>query len=350
MGQAEGMSTTLPEGQRLADLSPRAFEHPADRAATAALARIPGLDAVVGKLAELGYERALRQELVAGSLQIGPTQLGDAWADHVAAYARLDLAPIPNLFLTPMPLANAMAVGAGTPFVVVASRAVEQLDREELRTVLAHEAGHVLGEHIMYRTALEILLRLGASGPLGLVGGLPLLGVRLALLEWYRAAELSADRAATLVNRDPLVTCRTLMVLAGGVPSAGLDLGAFVEQGRTYREAEGFDRLTRLRTELSLTHHHPVKRVHELMAWVQSGEYDRIVAGEYLRRGQEPGWREETEAATEHYAERFRALLRDAAEGVTRLGEQVADASGKAGDVVADASGRVQEWLRRDRG
>ena len=48
------------------------------------------------------------------------------------------------------------------------------------------------------------------------MAGLPLLAVRIALLEWFRAAELSCDRAATLVNRDPLVTCRTLMVMAGG--------------------------------------------------------------------------------------------------------------------------------------
>ena len=42
--------------------SPRApFQHPADRAATAALKQVPYLDAVVGKLMELGYERALRQ-------------------------------------------------------------------------------------------------------------------------------------------------------------------------------------------------------------------------------------------------------------------------------------------------
>ena len=39
-----------------------------------------------------------------------------------------------------------------------------------------------------------------------MMAGLPLLAVRLALLEWFRASELSCDRAATLVNRDPLVT------------------------------------------------------------------------------------------------------------------------------------------------
>ncbi len=49
------------EGYRLTDISPKAYEHPADRAATAALASVPMLDQVVRKLIEFGYERALRQ-------------------------------------------------------------------------------------------------------------------------------------------------------------------------------------------------------------------------------------------------------------------------------------------------
>jgi hypothetical protein len=249
-----------------------------------------------------------------------------------------------------VPLANAAAVGAGRPLVIVHSKTVELLDRQELRTVLGHEAGHVLAEHVMYRTALLILLRLSGLGRLGLFAGLPLLGVKLALLEWFRAAELSADRAATLVNRDPLVTCRTLMVLAGGLPSSELDLDPFLEQGSAYREAEGWDKLGRLRSELSLTHSRPVKRVHELMRWVQAGEYDRIVSGEYVRRGQEAGTRAEADAAAEHYAERFRQLFKEAGEGVTQLGEQLADATGKASGTAAEAADRFSEWLRGRRG
>jgi hypothetical protein len=58
---ASGESTVPAEGYRLSEISPRAFQHPADRAATAALGSIPYLDTVVRKLIELGYERALRQ-------------------------------------------------------------------------------------------------------------------------------------------------------------------------------------------------------------------------------------------------------------------------------------------------
>src|SRR5215212_5358801 len=132
----------------------------------------------------------------------------------------------------------------------------------------------------MYQTALIILLAVGTAG-LPMMAGLPLLGVRLALLEWFRAAELSADRAATLVNRDPLITARTLMVIAGGASSRKLNLDAFLKQAAEYEEWEpGWDKLSRLRIELAQTHAFPVRRVSELMKWVRAGEYERVIRGE----------------------------------------------------------------------
>jgi hypothetical protein len=44
------MTEVMPH--RLQDISPKAYEHPADRAATAALQSIPMLDAVVRRLIE----------------------------------------------------------------------------------------------------------------------------------------------------------------------------------------------------------------------------------------------------------------------------------------------------------
>ena len=113
------------------------------------------------------------------------------------------------------------------------------------------------------------------------MAGLPLLAVKLALLEWFRAAELSCDRAATLVNRDPLVTCRTLMVLPAARPSRRLSLDAFIRQAGEYGDRErGWDRIARLRLELGPTHPIPVRRVHEIMSGCTVGEYDRIVGGD----------------------------------------------------------------------
>jgi Zn-dependent protease with chaperone function len=329
------MTDVLPEDQRLKDISSKAYEHPADRAATAALQQIPMLDQVVRKLIEFGYERALRQVFLAGSVKLGAEQLPEAWAAHRAACARLDLDEVPDLYLTQFPITNAAAIGSGRPMVMLNSRTVEVLDEEELRTVLAHEAGHILSDHVLYRTALMILLSVGARS-LPLMAGLPLLAVRLALLEWFRAAELSADRAATLVNRDPLVTSRTLMVLAGGAASRKLSLDAFLKQAAEYEEWEpGWDKLSRLRIELAQTHAFPVRRVSELMKWVRSGEYERVLRGEYPRRGDPVDARAEAGDAVDHYAERFRELFREAGAGVAN-----------AGDKVSGAAEKLSDWLR----
>ena len=77
-----------PTLHRLEGISPRAFQHPADRAATQALAQIPGVDQVVRKLSELQYERALRQMLLANAVKIGPQQLPELWTVLAALPAR----------------------------------------------------------------------------------------------------------------------------------------------------------------------------------------------------------------------------------------------------------------------
>lgn len=326
---------TVPvDGYQLKDISPRAFEHPADRAATAALQSIPSFDRVVRKLLELGYERALRAAYLGSSVRLGPQQLGETWNLHHQVFRTLDVAAddVPELYVTQFPVANAMTFGAGTPIVVVNSQLVTLLGAPEQRAVLAHEAGHVVADHVLYFSALQILLRLG-SARLPVLAGLPLMAVRAALLEWSRAAELSCDRAAALVTRDPELVCRTLMILAGGTAADRLDLSQFMAQAQDYDAGgAGLDRISRRLLDLNVTHPMPVRRARELMAWVRAGDYDRIVGGEFIRRGEEADARVEASDAAAHYAERFRAAFKD------------------AGDAVGAATEQLADWLRKDDG
>lgn len=310
------------QGYRLERISSKAYEHPADRAATAALKNVPHLDVAVRKLIEFGYERALRRGVLGSAVRLGEDQLAGVWRAHARAYATLDLDPVPDLYLTQYPVANALTIGAGRPLVVVNSELVQLLDEEQLRVVFAHEAGHVLSDHVLYRTALVILM-----GLLRLPGvPVPLFPLRAALMEWFRAAELSSDRAAALVVRDPLAVCRTLMVIAAGAQAANLDLDAFVKQGQDYRDkASPFDRFSRLLVDLNLTHPMSVQRVHELMGWVRSGDYDRIVGGEYVRRDEPSRPRAEAADAVNHYADRFRHTFKDLGESIGDAGEQIGD-------------------------
>jgi Zn-dependent protease with chaperone function len=317
---------TAPVTRRLTQISPKAYEHPADRAATAALKSIPGLDAVVRKLIEFRYERAFRQGLMAASVRIGPQQLPDVWKRYENVLSTLDMPGLYDLYLTQAPIANAAAVGSQHPMIIINSQSLTLFDDAELETVLAHEAGHILSEHVMYQTALMILMQLVPVGRVPALAGLPLIAIRSALLEWFRAAELSADRAATLVNRDPLITARTLMVLAAGVPSSRLDLDSFLRQGQDYHEwSSAWDRVSRLLNELNLTHSYPVRRVAELMEWVRSGEYDRIVGGDFPTRDQTPDPKEEAGKAYDHYREKFKKTFEDAGESFDKTVNTMSD-------------------------
>ncbi len=309
-------------GYRLKDVAPRAFQHPADKAASAALSAIPQLDRVIRKLIELGYERALRQNALGSSVRLGEGQLPGVWSEHVLAYSTLDMGDPPPLYMTQFPIANAAAIGAKRPLVVVNSELVALLDAPQRRVVFAHEAAHILSDHVLYGTALAILTGLARSGRLPL----PLVPIRTALLEWSRAAELSCDRGAALVTRDPLAVCRTFMSLAGGAMVEQLDLDAFMKQGMEYTdEGTGFEKLTRLLIDLGVTHPLPVRRTHELMKWVQGGDYDRIAGGDYPRRDEPASVRDESSEAVTFYSERFRRAFREAGEAVGSMGGQLSD-------------------------
>jgi hypothetical protein len=175
---------------------------------------------------------------------------------------------------------------------------------------------------VLYGTALTILTSLSRLPGIPL----PLMPLRAALMEWYRSAELSCDRAAALVTRDPLTVCRVLMVIAAGAEAKRLDLDVFMRQGLEYREkGSGLERLSRLLLDLNVTHPMPVRRIHELMEWVGSGDYDRIIAGSYVNRDEPARPRAEAGDAVAHYAERFKNVFKDAGESINDVGKQVSD-------------------------
>ena len=86
------MANMLPETiEPFENISSKAYEHPADRAATAALKAVPMLDTVVRKLIEWQYERALRQLYLGNSLKVGEHQLSDLWAAHTGVCRVLEI-------------------------------------------------------------------------------------------------------------------------------------------------------------------------------------------------------------------------------------------------------------------
>ena len=159
---------------------------------------------------------------------------------------------------------------------------------------------------------------------------LPYRAVLAVLLEWSRSAELTADRAGALACRDPLVSCRMLMVMATGVPSNRLDLDAFLLQASEYEEWDSrWDRLMRVLAERRGTHPYAVRRVQQLTEWVHGGDYDRILGGHYPRRS-ESDLRGDADKASEYYVNKMWNIYGDVNEATQGFRE------------------KVDGWLRRD--
>jgi Zn-dependent protease with chaperone function len=320
--------------QSFPEIAAVSWEHPADRAALQTLRAVPGVDEVIRKLlAMLGGERGIRLLFQGNAVRVGPTQFPRLFHIHTEVCATFDWRTVPELYVTQTPIFNAGAYGIDTPFIVVHTAAIELLDDDELRVLLAHELGHVISGHSLYRT-IAAILALVSLGVLPVLAELVVLPIRLAFLEWSRKSELSADRAGLLGSQDVVVAQRLDMKMAGGGRGEGftgqLNVDAFMQQAHEYASSgEGLDVVYKLLSTLALTHPMHTVRAAELQRWVAGGEYDRILRGEYVRRGQEAErrpLRDDIAAAGSYYAGEARDLAGQLADTARRAAERAREA------------------------
>jgi Zn-dependent protease with chaperone function len=320
--------------QRLPEIAAVSWEHPADRAALQTLRAVPGADEVIRKvLGLLGGERGIQLLFQGNAVRAGSTQFPRLWQLHTEVCTTFDWVKVPELYVSQTPFFNAGAYGIDSPFIVVHSAAIELLDDDELRVLLAHELGHLMSGHALYRT-IAAILALVSLGVLPILAELMVLPIRLAFLEWSRKSELSADRAGLLGSQDIVVVQRLAMKMAGGGRGEGfagqLNVDAFMQQAHEYvRRGEGLDVVYKLLSTLALTHPMHTVRAAELQRWVATGEYDRILRGEYVRRGTESSerpLRDDVAAASSYYAAEARELAGHLAEAAKRAAERAREA------------------------
>ncbi|MCY7278866.1 MAG: M48 family metallopeptidase, partial [Phormidesmis sp. CAN_BIN44] len=199
-------------------ISSEAFRHPLDRQAEQALRSIPGFDVVARKFVEFIYERPRFVYLMGNSIQVGPRQYASVYQIFRECLRSLDIQSEPTLFVSQAPLVNAYALGQERPCVVLNTGLLDLLSDLELRSVIAHELGHLKCGHTTL-TQMAMWVSTVISGLADMTFGLSSListGLLLGFYEWARKAELSADRAALLVMDDLNPVLHSMMRLAGG--------------------------------------------------------------------------------------------------------------------------------------
>lgn len=269
-------------------IHPQSWEHPADRAALNTLRSIPVLDQVVRKFFGFISERNIKLLYLANAVQVGPRQYHRVWRAYQQCLTVLDVTAaqgVPDLFISQSPIINAGAVGFDDPFIVLNSGVIDQLTDAELRFVIGHELGHIRSGHALYKTMLALFLSLPILRSNAVMAAAST-SLILALREWSRKSELSADRAGLLCLQDPMGAYRVLMKTAGGAHSDQMDVHAFIEQAERYEREQGVrDGALKFLNLLQQTHPFPVLRLGTLKRWVDDGGYAQILAGQYARRG-----------------------------------------------------------------
>ncbi|ANV86491.1 MULTISPECIES: M48 family metallopeptidase [Cyanophyceae] len=277
-------------------ISSEAFRHPLDRQAEEALRNLPGFKLLASRFVEYIYERPQQVFLMGNNIKAGPRQYSTLYGMFRECVHDLDISPEPTLYVNQNPMVNSYALGHDHPYIVVNTGLMDLLDETELRTVMAHELGHIKCDHtILIQMAMWAM---GAASFLGEItlglGNVITTGLLYAFYEWRRKAELSADRAALLVMDDLNPILHTMMKLAGGSTKYGheMSLTEFTQQSQDYDELDQ-DQLNQIYKFLIynggngtfLSHPFPVERLSFIKTWEASEEYQRIKQGHYAQAG-----------------------------------------------------------------
>jgi Zn-dependent protease with chaperone function len=266
----------------LAGLTAEEFRHPHDTRATEGLKKIPGLDKLIAKILEYGLERVFYVDNIASNLRVTPKMFGRLHRSLTWCCKILDV-PEPEMYVTVDPKPNAFTFGHTKPFVTLTSGLIDMMTDEELFFVISHEVGHIKADHVLYGTMarnIAALVQLISDATFGF-GALLGRGLIIALLEWQRCAELTADRAALLCVQDLEPARSTFMKLAGGTTrlAAEMDRDEFLRQVRAYEDVDRstLDKAYKVLLTLLRTHPYAMQRAKELDVWF-SGGYAELMA------------------------------------------------------------------------
>ncbi|MEM9924596.1 MAG: M48 family metallopeptidase [Cyanobacteria bacterium P01_D01_bin.50] len=275
-------------------ISSEAFRHPLDSQAEETLRDLPGFDFITRKFVEFVYERPQLVYLMGNAIEVGPRQYSTIYQIFRECVRDLDIYPEPKLFVEQNPVANSYALGQEHPYIVINTGILDLLNESEIRSVLAHELGHIkCGHTILIQMAMWMMNAVSIVGELTFgIGNIVSSGLIYAFFEWRRKAELSADRAALLVTDNLDTVMSSMMKVSGGSNKYANEcsLQEFVRQSDNYQalDEDGLNQVYKFliyngAQGVMLSHPFPVERLQFIRKWAVSTEYREIKQGNYQK-------------------------------------------------------------------
>ena len=104
-----------------------------------------------------------------------------------------------------------------------------------------------------------------------------------------------------------------------------MNLDEFIIQAEEYRESgDVADQVFKVLNLMGQSHPFYVLRLAEIRSWIEEGEYDRIVRGEYAHRGDpDPAYTEDLSDAAKAYAASAKDLFGQVAGAAKRMADDI---------------------------
>ena len=269
--------------QILTGLEAHSYEHSFDHGALTTLKGTPGLEPLIREINRWGIERFLKIQYTGSNLKITRDAFPEIYDIVREAGSILNLSLLPDLYIQAGESIEATTEGVERPIIVLNSACIDHLSPDELCFVIGHELGHIKSGHILYHeigTILPVLEEVASPLTLGF-SGLFSNALEIALLNWQRMSELTADRAGLLAcqNRDASISA---MLKIAGLPRKLYDrinVEDFIAQAREFKalDQNPLDKIAKVLSIMGESHPWTVIRAAEFDAWTTSGEYNRIL-------------------------------------------------------------------------
>ncbi len=271
------------EKQILLGLEAHFYEHSFDRGALATLKGTPGLESLIREINQWGIERFLKIQYTGSNLRVTRDNFPEVYDLVRQAGTILNLNLLPDLYIQEGESINALTAGVERPILILNAACIDYLSPDELFFVIGHELGHIKSGHVLYHqigAVLPVLADVVSPLTLG-ISGLFSNALEVALLNWQRMSELTADRAGLLAcqNRDASISA---MLKIAGLPRKFYDrvnVEDFIAQAREFKalDQSPLDRVAKIVSIMGESHPWTVIRAAEFDAWTNSGDYNRTL-------------------------------------------------------------------------